>query len=102
MTCTLDESANNPDKYGSVYEEAIDRFGETPQMLVAIEEFSELSAAISRMLTSKGDLLDLVTEVADAEIMLSQIKLLYDISSVVIEEKQRKIDRLKNALLVHE
>lgn len=81
-----------------VYLEAIKTFGALPQMVVAIEECSELQKEITKIIRKKGDLTNLAEEIADVEIMLEQLKLIFTIHDKVIEQKGKKIERLKRII----
>lgn len=81
-----------------VYLEAIKTFGALPQMVVAIEECSELQKEITKIIRKKGDLTNLAEEIADVEIMLEQLKLIFTIHDKVIEQKGEKIERLKRII----
>lgn len=81
-----------------VYNKAINKFGVTAQMVVAMEECSELIKEISKIIRGKGDISNLAEEVADTEIMLEQLKLIFAIHSKVMQIKGDKITRLNNLL----
>ena len=77
-----------------LFETATDYWGVTAQMLVLAEECSELSAAATRVLTHKGSESDVVGEMADVYIMLSQM--VYSLPEAVwfdqvVEEKLKKL-----------
>lgn len=83
-----------------VYQEAIDCWGVEMQLLVAIEESSELAVAISHYMRSKSDasLTDLAEEMADVEIMIDQLKYIFKdkgIESTIEQVKTEKIQRLQ-------
>lgn len=80
-----------------------DFFGCEKQSNKAIEELNELAVAIAHYQKRKGsdDRKNLIEEIADAEVMLSQIKYMYgvsqtDIDSVKRYKINRTIERLKN------
>lgn len=81
-----------------VYLEAIKTFGALPQMVISIEECSELQKEITKIIRKKGDLTNLAEEIADVEIMLEQLKLIFTIHDKVIEQKGEKIERLKRII----
>ena len=81
-----------------IYTEAIKTFGALPQMVVAIEECSELQKEIVKIIRKKGNLTNLAEEIADVEIMLEQLKLIFTVHDKVIEQKSRKIERLKRTI----
>lgn len=80
--------------------EAIDRFGPVLQMIVAMEEMAELQKEISKAIRLKLNLRNLAEEIADVEIMLAQLKLIYSCEDKVDEWKRSKLDRLKKRLEV--
>lgn len=49
------------------------------QTIKAIEELSELSTELARVLNKQGDMKNLKSELADAYIMILQIMVIYDI-----------------------
>lgn len=81
-----------------IYTEAIKTFGALPQMVVAIEECSELQKEIVKIIRKRGNLTNLAEEIADVEIMLEQLKLIFTVHDKVIEQKGRKIERLKRVI----
>ena len=92
----------------SVLNNAIWRYGPAAQELKAVEELSELTQAICKALTASKqesmdeflDALDHVfEEMADVEIMLAQIRLIFaDAPDRIDEWKARKLERLKHRL----
>lgn len=69
----------------AIEQRAIDHYGRAHQLIKATEELGELTQAIARLLTTKAynrpmhkAIVDhLLQEVADVEVMLDQIKLLF-------------------------
>lgn len=81
-----------------LYKKAINTFGESAQMIVALEECSELQKEITKLLRGQGNLEHLAEEMADAEIMLEQLKLIFGLHSQVTKVKGEKIARLKRVI----
>lgn len=81
-----------------VYEDARIRWGSHNQLVVAIEEMSELQKEICKYFRHEGKHEDLIEEVADVSIMLEQIILIFDIEDDVKRIVQEKIQRLKGRL----
>lgn len=79
-----------------VYTDALSTFGTGMQLIVALEEMSELQKEITKAL--RGDLnpLHLAEEVADATIMLEQLRQIFNINDPVCEMMDNKIIRLRN------
>lgn len=78
-----------------VYADALDTFGPTTQLVVALEELSEAQKEICKAM--RGDLrrLHLAEEVADATIMLEQVRLVFGINEAVCEAMDDKVLRLR-------
>lgn len=81
-----------------VYEDAITRWGSHNQLVVAIEEMSELQKEICKCFRHEGKKEDLIEEVADVSIMLEQIIFIFDIDDDVKKMVDKKIQRLKGRL----
>lgn len=79
------------------YNEIIDKLGERNQMIKCVEELTELSQVLCKMLSADdgGVTKDkAIEEIADVEIMLYQIKIILDISDEEIANmKNYKIIR---------
>lgn len=76
------------------YNNALNRYGKDMQMIVALEELSECQKEICKILRGSGDLKNLAEEVADATIMLEQIRLIFDINEDVCMAMDEKVARL--------
>ena len=83
---------------------AIETYGEEAQITMVFEEGSELQKALCKYLRiehtmNKIELLpSIAEEIADVEIMLEQMKLLFGINNEVENFKVFKVDRLKERL----
>lgn len=82
----------------SIYKKAISSFGKVAQMIVAIEECSELQKELTKALRGKVNLLGIAEEIADIEIMLEQLKLIFDNAQEVEKFKNAKIIQLNKTL----
>ena len=78
------------------YTNAMLAFGERNQLIVAIEELSECQKEICKILRGGEDYRHLAEEVADATIMLEQIRLMFNINDCVCNFMDEKIKRLEN------
>ena len=76
------------------YTNAMLAFGEQNQLIVAIEELSECQKEICKILRGGEDFRNLTEEVADATIMLEQIRLMFNINDCVCNFMDEKIKRL--------
>ena len=81
-----------------VYRMAVACFGKPPQKLMAIEEMSELTKAICKDFRGKLNRENLVEEMADVQIMLEQLKIIYDAHEAVDAAMELKIKRLRQLL----
>lgn len=78
--------------------DALRTFGRESQMVVAIEEMSELQKELCKVLRGKADFDHIAEEIADVYIMLAQMVEAFDVSFLVDAWKEYKLHRLANAL----
>ena len=76
---------------------AVDKFGMEKQTWQAIEEMGELISAINHYNRNRADLKDVCTEIADVQIMMEQLAIIYGKEDVASERKY-KLERLKERL----
>lgn len=81
-----------------VLTQAIKEFGQCNQKIKAIEEMSELIKEICKEKVGETKLKNIVDEIADVEIMIEQLKIIYDAIELVDERKKYKINRLKERI----
>lgn len=81
-----------------VYTNALICFGETAQMVMALEELSECQKEICKKMRGYSNLDHLAEEIADATIMLEQLRLFFGLNDLVCEKMDQKVQRL-DALL---
>lgn len=77
-----------------LYLEAIKKYGEENQIKKAVEEMAELT----KELCKNNDPMHIAEEIADVEIMLEQLKLIYYCAFTVNVWRAKKLDRLKERL----
>ena len=83
----------------NLYKELIAKYGML-QLIVAIEELSELQKELCKSLRDKTNIDNIIEEIADVEIMLEQVKLYFKIDDFNINNiKEQKLNRTKNILL---
>lgn len=78
----------------AVCQRAIDAWGKSSQLIICIEEMAELTKELSKNLRGQDNDLGIAEEVADVEIMLEQLKLIFDIRTDVECVKNDKLIRL--------
>ncbi len=82
-----------------ICQRALDTWGEEAQMLMVIEEMSELTKEILKNINRKKNNVDaIIEETADVEIMLEQLKANYGIAEKVEEYKQNKLKLIERRL----
>ena len=82
-----------------IFRDAIDYFGDTSQKIMVIEEMSELIKELCKELRDRGNIENIAEEVADVEITLSQIKMIYDIEDAVSKQRDYKLNRFVNRMI---
>lgn len=80
-----------------ICKKAITQFGVPSQINMCIEECSELIVALQHFRRGKCEEKDVITEIADVQIMCQQMAIIFGEGGVFIE-KQRKIERLKERI----
>ena len=63
---------------------------------MVIEEMSELTKELCKELRSRGNVENIADELADVEITLAQLKMIYSIHDLVAEHKDFKLNRFTN------
>lgn len=81
----------------AVFKDAIEVFGEDAQILMVFEEMAELQKELCKWLRGNTDAAEryrIAEEIADVEIMLAQMKLLFDNRGLVLNYRREKTARL--------
>lgn len=81
-----------------IYKKALDKWGKIPQVIILFEEMAELQKELSKNLRGKDNIDSIAEEIADVEIMLEQMKLLFEIDLDVRKHKMFKLERLEERL----
>lgn len=81
-----------------VLEAALSAYGSEIQRVVAIEELSELQKELCKSLRGQTDMQHIAEEIADVQIMLEQMMILYKLHYDVAVWRWKKIDRLRDRL----
>ena len=85
-----------------LYKKILSNYGDA-QIVVAIEELSELQKELCKSLRNNYNYGNIVEEIADVEIMLEQMKIYFEINEDEIEEmKEIKIKRTIQRLGIKE
>lgn len=72
---------------------ALKKYGKESQKRMAIEETSELINALMKETRGRVTDADIITEIADVQIMMEQLSIIYGYEEVA-RERERKLERL--------
>ena len=86
-------------KAEKIYEMAIQKWGEALQVCMAIEEMSELTKELIKFFRGKWTKEKIAEEIADTEIMLEQLKVMFKNHSLVESKRKEKLQRLETMLV---
>ena len=81
-----------------VYASALDTYGVTCQLMKSLEELSEVQIEIHRILSGRPNVFHLAEEVADATIMLEQVRQIFGINEDVCKFMDAKVLRLQRTI----
>lgn len=81
-----------------VLQRALDTYGSALQIMMVFEEMSELQKELCKYLRGKYSPTNIAEEIADVEIMLEQMKMLFRCADDVRDVRRRKVERLKERL----
>lgn len=76
------------------YSEAVRTYGKQSQLIMAMEEMAELTKELSKNIRSAKNTSAISEEMADVEIMLEQLKIIFGNRSEVDRVRCEKLDRL--------
>jgi len=83
----------------NIYKQASDKWGTKAQIIVAIEEMSELIQALTKHLRTDLVTDNLAEEIADVEIMIEQLRTIFvGINDKIDETKAYKLERLERKI----
>lgn len=80
----------------NVYQAALDEWGKDLQVIMAIEEMAELTQALTKDLRGIPDSDNILEEMADVEIMLTQLKIVYGDTKDIKEKKLLRLAKMLN------
>lgn len=81
-----------------IFRKALGTWGAGAQITMVFEEMSELQKELCKKLRGKENVDDIAEEIADVEIMLDQMKLLFNIGALVDVRRSEKVARLAERL----
>ena len=86
------------DQRVQTYTNALIHFGKANQLVVALEEMSECQKEICKVMRGDSNLDHLAEEIADATIVLEQVRLIFGLNDLVCEKMDEKVKRLDDRL----
>lgn len=86
------------EKERTVFQKVLKTWGGEAQVLCLLEEMAELQDALCKHKRGRRTLEDIAEEIADVEIMLDQMKLLFHIEKEAEAQRARKIARVEERL----
>lgn len=78
----------------AICQAALETFGKELQVTMAIEEMSELTKELCKNSRGQENTTHIAEEIADVEIMLQQMVMLFDCAGQVDEFRRYKLERL--------
>lgn len=81
-----------------LYEQAKEKFGVKGQLIKTLEELTELSLEIHRLLENRCGYFSMIEEIADVQIMTEQLMYLTNVKEEVEIVKKEKLQRLKERI----
>ena len=81
-----------------IFRSAIDTYGAVMQITVTFEEMSELQKELCKYLRGSGSQENIAEEIADVEIMIEQMKMLFNCEASVLQVREKKVKRLKERM----
>lgn len=91
-------SAALPLRYDT-YGVAVSVYGKPSQLIMAMEEMSELTKELSKNMRGAMNVRAISEEIADVEIMLEQLKIIFANRAEVDRQKSEKLKRLSDRLV---
>lgn len=82
----------------AVYEKALQTWGARNQIMMAIEEMSELTKELCKHFRGRENMEEIADEIADVTIMLEQLRLIFGLNEEVCAHMDMKVLRLQARL----
>ena len=81
-----------------IYEKALKTWGTQAQIMMAIEEMSELTKELCKHFRGRPNGEEIVDELEDVTIMMEQLRLIFGVNDAVCDQMDVKMLRLKKRL----
>ena len=96
--CKRENAKLTTEANDDIYSRAVNTFGETSRLILAIEEMSELTKELSKYIRGRQNIGGICEEMADVEIMLEQLKIVFRNRAAVDYHRSQKLQRLGDKL----
>lgn len=96
--CKRENAKLTTEANDDIYSRAVNTFGETSRLILAIEEMSELTKELSKYIRGRQNIGGICEEMADVEIMLEQLKIVFRNRAAVDYHRSQKLQRLSDKL----
>ena len=96
--CKREKAKMDTEANDDLYSRAVNTFGETSRLILAIEEMSELTKELSKYIRGRQNVGGICEEMADVEIMLEQLKIVFRNRAAVDYHRSQKLQRLGDKL----
>ena len=81
-----------------ILKKALQHYGANLQLIVAIEEMSELTKELCKVSRGEENIAHIAEEIADVRIMLDQMEILFDCAGAAAAYQAAKVERLLKRL----
>lgn len=81
------------------YAAAVEAYGKNSQLIMAMEEMAELTKELSKNIRGDKNASAIAEEIADVEIMLEQLKIIFHNRAEVDQQRSYKLGRLAGRLI---
>lgn len=81
------------------YAAAVEVYGKHSQLIMAMEEMAELTKELSKNIRGERNITAISEEIADVEIMLEQLKVIFGNRAEVDRKRSEKLKRLAGCLI---
>lgn len=81
------------------YAAAVSTYGKHSQFIMAMEEMAELTKELSKNIRGEKNISGISEEIADVEIMLEQLKIIFGNRAEVDQHRSYKLERLAGRLM---
>ena len=86
-------------KVNDIIQAAVCKYGANSQIDISIEEMAELTKELIKNKRGLNNIESIAEEIADVQIMLDQLKIIYGIDCLAMTYRAEKLRRLKDRII---